>query len=168
MDSRVEAWIRLYEEEMTYARQHESLRTGSASLITAATGGVLALFASPAIAPQEQWWPAVCLAMAVPAINVLGWAIGKKHYERARRHQAIAGEYRRVISESCAIRDCLLTHVRKAADRKHEDKEEFEFWAGDVSLHKLWGAIHGVFVVLGLFLFTYLCWLRLTLGRHGG
>ena len=29
----LEAWIRLYGDEMTYARQHESLRTNSASLI---------------------------------------------------------------------------------------------------------------------------------------
>ena len=87
---RLEAWIRLYSEELTYARQHEVLRTSSATLIAAATGGVLALFASQATLLEQRSWPAGLLAAFVAAINLLGWGIGKKHYERTRRHQAIA------------------------------------------------------------------------------
>jgi Fe2+ transport system protein B len=141
---------------MTYARQHESLRTNSASLIAVATGGVLALFASAAIPPEERSWLAIFLAMFVAAINLLGWFIGKKHYERTRRHQAIATAYRKVISDNCKLGSYVLTDVRDAADLRHKTKKKFKYWENCVSLHELWGTIHVVFVLLGLYMVAYL------------
>jgi len=143
---RLEAWIRLYGDEMTYARQHESLRTNSASLIVAATGGVLALLASEAMSLEEQPLLGIVAAGLVAVINVIGWFIGEKHYERTRRHQAIASAYRKVISDNCQL-GAVLTDERCRADRCH--KKEFECWERR-SLHKLWGTIHVVFFLLGL------------------
>jgi len=157
----LEAWIRLYEEEMTYARQHESLRTSSASLIAVTTGAVLAFLASEAVSLEKQPVLAGVLAMFVVAINLVGWLLGRKHYERTRRHQAIAQAYRQVISDNSQIGDELLTGVRHQADCKHESKASFHRWATGVSVHKLWGAIHIVLCILGVSLVGYICWLNL-------
>ena len=159
-DTKLEAWIRMYEEEMTYARQHESLRSNSASLIAVATGAVLAFVASSKI-PLDGRPELAVLGIFIVAINVLGWLIGRKHYERTRRHQAIARAYRKVISDNSGVGTQLVRH-RKTAIGKHEDSAQFRVWATKWSVHKLWGVFHLIFVALGLFLLVYVCWLHWT------
>ena len=154
---RLDAWIRLYEEESRCARQHESLRSKSANLIGAATGAVLALLASNAVPLDEQRGPAAILAIFVLAINLLGLLTSRKHYERTRRHQTIAGAYRKVISANCQMGSLDSEATRDQANARHNKKEEFRVRANEVSLHTLWEAIHVVFIVLGLCLMFYIC-----------
>ena len=152
----LEAWIRLYEDEMTYARQHESLRTSSTHLIAGATGAVLALLVSETIPLNKQSVLPSALAAFVTIINVVGFLLGKKHYERARRHQAIAQAYRKVISKNCQAGAKILSHVRTGAIDQQECGR-FRFWATRVHVHTLWGIIHLVIGVLGLVTVSLLC-----------
>lgn len=150
----LEAWIRLYEDEMAFARQHESLRTSSTHLIAGATGAVLALLASEAISLDKQSVPSIAVAAFVIVINGVGFFLGVKHYQRARRHQAIARAYRKVISDNCQAGDKVLSCVRSGAIAEHKCRSK----SGErkMRVHCLWGIIHIIFVVLGLLLLLFL------------
>lgn len=145
--------MRIYEEELRWARQHELLRSGVTSFTVALTGVLWAVATSKDLIQLPSM--AALLTGFTAAINVLACYMVNKHYERTRRHQAIAGALRKVISENSASNGVELEVVRKIANSKHESKTRFAKWM-KFRVHRLWGGFHLALAALAVAMGLYL------------
>ena len=149
----LDAWLRVYEEELRWARQHELLRSGATSFTVALTGALWAVATSNDLVQLPIM--AALLTAFTAAINVLAWYLVNKHYERARRHQALAGALRKVISKNSALNGLELAVERKDANTKHENDPQFAKWQ-NIRAYKLWGRFHLALAVAAVPMLLYL------------
>jgi hypothetical protein len=142
-DPSAEIWLRMYEEQLRHARHHEELRSQATNLIVVMSGAALALLAAEGASAADSW----VLATFIIAINVYGFFMSLKHYERSRHHVSVASKYRAIVSDVCAIGDAKINEVRAAAQKEHF--KSFPVLKR-VRVYFLWACLHVILISLGM------------------
>ena len=153
-ENSVEVWLRMYEEEMHYARHHEVLRFHSTSVIVVISAALIAYFGSTEKLTTETCMVGLFLILA----NILGVLISIRHYERNRRHAAFYSAYRTQISrmthttnQNFPSIDC----VRKKAKKCH--RKSTIRWVTKrlhLKIYQLWCCIHVLLILIGIILLS--------------
>ena len=138
----LEAWVRMYEEQVRHARHHELLRSNSTNLVVVVSGAVLGLFAAD-MASDQRWMLALFLILT----NVYGLMMSLKHYERSRLHHAVSGRYRNVISEASKFDNYVLNELRCHAQSEHKARRSL-MW--HVRAFWMWCGLHALLALLGI------------------
>src|SRR5581483_9619374 len=81
--------LRLYEEDRTFARHHETQRTQASSIVIAVSAGLLAFISSDGKINAFD----IPSAFLLLILGVFGIIFTQKHYERIRLHLYRAYEY---------------------------------------------------------------------------
>ena len=140
MDDEVELNWRMYAENCTQGRQHETMRATLTTLISAIAAGALGLVKLES--PSCSQLPLTAL---VVLLGLFGILVSRKHYERYALHMHRASHYRRRIDE--LLPGSALTATKRAADDKH--KAKFPYFSR-VSLAWLWSAMNLAVVAVGV------------------
>ena len=135
----LDVWLRVYEEELRWARQHELLRSGATSFTVVLTGALWAIATSDVVLTSTAM--ASLLIAFTSAVNLLAWYMVNKHYERTRRHQRLASALRKVVSENAPLGGHQLEVVRSKAHRAHKKGKRFRRWQ-NIRVYRLWGRFH--------------------------
>lgn len=138
----LDAWVRMYEEQVRHARYHESLRSSSTNIAVVVSAAVLGLFAAADLASDQRWM----LALFLIVINAYGLMMSLKHYERSRLHHAVSGRYRNVISEATKFDSYVLNELRCAAHSEHKARR-WLMWR--VRAYWMWCGLHALLALLG-------------------
>lgn len=137
----LDAWVRMYEEQVRHARHHESLRSSSTNIAVVVSAAVLGLFATD-LASDQRWM----LALFLIVINSYGLIMSLKHYERSRLHHAVSGRYRNVISEASKFDSYVLNELRRDAQSEHKERR-WLMWR--VRAYWMWCGLHALLALLG-------------------
>ena len=143
MSDSADAWTRMYESEIGFARHHEVMRTHTTNVVTAISVALLAFASSKGISSASQLLAGALLVVA----NTHGAVAGLKHYERSQRHFLIARRYRAYISKDRT--DGQLASARSSATSEHGRR--FAHMT-KIRAHWLWCGLHGVLLGAGVFL----------------
>ncbi len=137
----LDAWVRMYEEQLRHVRHHELLRSSSTNFAVVVSAAVLGLFAA-GLASDQRWM----LALFLIVINIYGLMMSLKHYERSRLHHTVSGRYRNVISEVCKFDSYVLNDLRRDAHSKHEARRRL---MSRVRAYWMWCGLHALLALLG-------------------
>jgi hypothetical protein len=137
----LEAWLRMYEEQVRHARHHEVLRTQSTNLVVLISAALLALYGSDSTT-LESW----ILGIFIAAVNLYGLLMSLKHYERSRLHVKVGSEYRAVISKNSPVGGENFNDVRGVAHEAHQSL----FGTHKIRAYMLWSGLHLVLLVIGI------------------
>lgn len=146
----VENWLRIYEEELRYARHHETLRFYSTNVIVTISAAVLGFLSSNNGVPNQQQ---VMLGCVVITVNIYGCIMSLKHYERSRRHTRIAGKLRNTISKIIDGANGSIRAIREQAIREHTDQMRTKCLLKstlNIRAYILWCFLHIVLVAMGI------------------
>ncbi len=138
-----EAWIRMYEEQVRHGRHHEALRSQSTNIIVAVSAALVAFLGSEAASELSPL--AVGTFMAI--INVYGFFLSIKHYERSRMHVTVAGEYRKVVSASSILNGTTIDEARERGRKKHQGRFKLSRW---IRAYMLWSGLHVALALIGV------------------
>ena len=149
-DPNIEVWLRMYEEQVRHGRHHEEMRAQSTNFVVAISAAALAFISSEHASADKV----TTIALLLIAINVYGWLISLKHYERSRLHVAVGTRYRDVISQATAIGGSLINVERKSGKTEHESKFGFSRW---LRAYALWSGLHLLLAGFGMALIWKPC-----------
>ena len=149
-DQNVEVWLRMYEEQSRHGRHHEEMRAQSTNFIVAISAAALAFISSEHATAERV----TIIAWLLIAINIYGWLISLKHYERSRLHVTVGTKYRDVISKAAAIGESLINLERNAGKADHERKFGFSRW---LRAYALWSGLHILLAGFGVALIWKPC-----------
>lgn len=141
-DPNVEIWLRMYEEQIRHGRHHETLRSQATNLVVIMSGAALAFLASGNASKLDS----SLLGAFIIAINVYGFLMSLKHYERCRLHVAVASRYRDVVSDASPIDQLTINAARRLAKREHQ---RFFPISRRLRAYVLWAGLHLVLACLG-------------------
>jgi len=150
----------MYKEQCDQARQHETMRQQSTTLVltlsaavAAFTGAALSATVGPLVAAKVPWVLACysLLGFVVWKMAALGEGLSLKHYERNKLHVARARQYRGRLANLFSGSDYDLVNAQADADHKAE-------WQRDglgpsiigARLHQYWTDIFSFVRYLGL------------------
>jgi hypothetical protein len=139
MDDQTELNWRMYAENCTQGRQHETMRATLTTLISAIAAGALGFVKLES--PSCSQLPITALVIVLGLFGVL---VSRKHYERYALHMRRASFYRRKIDDLVPGAD--LTATKRTADEIHN--KQFSLFA-KVSLAWLWSAMNIAVVFVG-------------------
>lgn len=117
----------MYKEQCDQARQHETLRQQSTTLVFAlsgtiavVSGAILSAADKSAFASQRPWMTVLyaVLGIFVTALAWFGRELSLKHYERNRMHTERAAAYRRELEG--AFSQTKYERLRESAKQSHE------------------------------------------------
>src|SRR5712672_3973776 len=131
----LDAWLHMQEAQANHGRHHEDLRSQSTNLIVAVSAAILAFVSSTAATAKNIW----ALAVFLIVVNVYGFIMSLKHYERSHLHYDTARSYADVISERCKIGDITLNKIRATAHAKHSKKFSL---VRKLRTNVLWSCLH--------------------------
>ena len=141
-DSKIEVWIRMYEEQVRHARHHETLRTQSTNLIIIISAAILAYLSSKFVSPSQN----IVFGVFLILINLYGCILSLKHYERNQLHLKVSSHYRDVLSTLSALEGTELNKVRKTGRDEHDSKPNP---IRKLRVHFLWSALHVLIALIG-------------------
>lgn len=141
-DPNADIWLRMYEEQVRHGRHHETMRSQATNLIVVMSGAALAFVASGNASESDT----SVLGAFIIAINVYGFLMSMKHYERSRQHVSVAAEYRTVVSEHSPIGGATINDVRSRAKAEHS--KHFPV-SRRIRAYVLWAGLHLVLAILG-------------------
>lgn len=143
---RLEFYWRMYNENATQARQHETLR-GTVSTILASIGsGILALYGTFNVRFSGLLPMATGVTLIVLAI--IGGLVSYKHYERNRLHVSVLRKLRNEIDAILSPIGGSISNSIRLGRKDHE--VEYPLSTRKLRLHVLWIAIFGFYIVAGL------------------
>ena len=147
-DSKIEVWMRMYEEQVRHARHHETLRTQATNLIIIISAALLAYLSSNVVLPPQN----VMFGIFLIVINLYGCILSLKHYERNQLHLSVSRHYRDVLSALSDLAGTRLNEVRRAGRAAHASKPKF---IGKFRVYWLWSVLHGLIALLGVAIVAY-------------
>lgn len=140
MKDEIEIYWRMYIENCTQGRHHETMRATLTTIIVAITAASLGLLKVD---------PPSCSQLPLPALvivlGVFGAIVTRKHYERFALHMRRASAYRRKIDALLPGLD--LTSLKRGADEKQKLAFPRFYY---LSLAWLWASVHFAVVLVGL------------------
>jgi len=139
MRDEIELYWRIYTENCTQGRHHESMRATLTTLIAAIAAGALGLLKTDV--PSCQQMP---LGILVVILGLFGAFASRKHYERFALHMRRASMYRNKIDH--LLRGLNLAALKREADAKHV--KSFAL-TGRVSLAWLWSLMNLAVAAIG-------------------
>lgn len=177
-DSDREYLWRMYQENMTQARHHETQRSTVATLLLAITGVVMSVLSQPEVAPGSRW----PLQLFLCLLGLFGFAFSLKQYERFEEHLQRARLFRdaldttfqsttigRILSllaanspennkyletatDGNASNRGLLWVLTNAARARHaeEYRNGDRAWLVSARLYRFWGWLYFCVTLLGL------------------
>jgi hypothetical protein len=143
-EKNLEYWARMYQEQITHARHHETLRAQATNLIVVISGALLAFLSSNAVTPGRQ----VILGTFLIVVNIYGLLMSLKHYERNQLHVTVAREYRNFLSKNASAFGKTLNEIRALGIQEH--KENFPI-IRNVRTYALWSGLHLLLAMIGGF-----------------
>jgi hypothetical protein len=141
-EKNLEYWSRMYQEQITHARHHETLRAQATNLIVVISGALLAFLSSQAATPGRQ----VILGAFLIVVNVYGLLMSLKHYERSQLHITVAREYRNFLSKNASAFGKTLNEIRELGRTEH--KKNFRI-VRNIRTYLLWSGLHLLLAVIG-------------------
>jgi len=143
-DKNLDHWSRMYLEQVTHARHHETLRAQSTNLVVVISAALLAFLASNAATPGRQ----VMIGVFLIVVNVYGLLMSLKHYERSRLHVTVASKYRDVLSDHTPVGGRTLNDERDSGHQSHAERFPISFIAS-VRAYVMWSGLHLLLAVVG-------------------
>ena len=143
-ENNLEYWSKMYQEQITHARHHETLRSQATNLIVVISGALLAFLSSVAATPGRQ----VILGVFLIVVNIYGLLMSIKHYERSRLHVTVAGQYRDFLSQNASAFGNSINTTRKRGHEKH--KQNFPI-VQHFRTYALWSGLHLLLAMIGGF-----------------
>ena len=161
-DSAIEVWLRMYDEQVRQARHHETSRTSGTKIIMGISAAIFAfLFSNYQDLTGLQY---VYTGFLLFVINVYGFVLSLKHYERNRFHTTIAREYRKVLSQKSDLAGKKIGDVRDEAKDDHKKREYrwtywmyWIYWMEKIRLHCLWCLMHVIAAIVGFIILDCGC-----------
>lgn len=141
VDKTVEVWLRMYEEQVRHGRHHETLRSQSTNIVVVVSAALLAFSGRPEVKETD-----VLIGGFIVVINLYGFVMSLKHYERSRLHVGVAGSYREHLASNLNAQCGQLNGVRRDAKDKH--KSENKILTG-VRAFYLWAGLHLMLALSG-------------------
>lgn len=142
MSNEVEIWLRMYEEQTRHIRHHETLRANATSYILAISAAALGLFTTDAIEVNQG----MVIPLLIVILNLYGFFMSLKHYERSRLHHTVSSRYRDVISKYSGIADRVINDERQIGVTEHGREWRF---ISRIRLYVFWSVLHLVLVAFG-------------------
>lgn len=149
-EKNLDHWSRMYLEQVTHARHHETLRAQSTNLVVVVSAALLAFLASNAATPGRQ----VMVGVFLIAVNVYGLLMSLKHYERSRLHVTVASRYRDVLSDNTPVGGQTLNEARESGHQAHRERFPIPLIAG-VRAYAMWSGLHLLLAVIGSWVAFY-------------
>lgn len=146
MSENIDAWLRMYEEQVSHGRHHEEQRSQSTNIIVAISAAILAFLSSESLT-QRTSWPLLSLLVIV---NLYGLLMSLKHYELSKLHTSVAGRYRDAISTASPIGSLTINSERKIAHLEHDKKFAL---IRVTRAYALWSGLHVLLCGIGAALF---------------
>lgn len=140
-----EVWLRMYEEQVRHVRHHETLRSHSTNIIAFLSAAILAFMSSESASEHQS----NVLSVFLLIVNLYGFAMSSKHYERSCRHRAVSKEYRNIISKHNNVESDTINMARGRGKENHN--KEFRWWR-KISAHFLWNLLHFILAVVAIIL----------------
>ncbi len=140
-----EVWLRMYEEQVRHGRHHETLRSQSTNLIVFMSAAILAFMSTESTSEHQN----NVLGVFLLIVNLYGFIMSSKHYERSRRHIAVSKEYRNVISKHSIWDNDIINVAREKGRENHYRKFRF---LQEIRAHFLWKGLHLVIIVMAIVL----------------
>src|SRR4051794_36506738 len=88
---------KMYAEQATQARQHETLRANISTMLFGLAGVIIGLYQFTGSEPSKPRLPSLMIGFILIIIGLLGSLVATKHYERNRFHVARMKAYRQAI-----------------------------------------------------------------------
>lgn len=139
MDDKVEIYWRLYLENCTQGRHHETMRATLTTIIVAISAASLGLLKAESHACTQ-----VILPILVFALGIFGAIVTRKHYERFTMHMRRARALREKIDE---ILNLGLAPMQEAAGKKQARDFPHIY---KLRLSWLWTSVHVAVSLTGL------------------
>jgi hypothetical protein len=141
MKDEAELYWRMYLENCTQGRHHETQRAAVTTILVSVAAAGLA-FMRPTNLPISSTY--IPLAVLLIGIGVFGAIFARKEYERFALHMRRAAAYRNEIDK--LYPGLNLRGLKRGAD--HDHATHFPR-LGDLSLNWLWVALHGLVALMG-------------------
>ena len=107
---------RLYDDERTFARHHETQRTQAAGLVIAVSAGLIGFISFDNKINVAD----IPSAFLLIVLGIFGVVFTQKHYERTRLHLYRAYEYFHAID--ALIKDVEIESLRNKANKINEER----------------------------------------------
>jgi hypothetical protein len=142
---------KLYQDHVTHARHHETLRATTTTVLLAVAAGVLGLLGA-----AHEWplrYEQLPLALFLILLGVFGAFFSAKYHERFEFHMNRAREYRNVLEAN--LPGMGIDKLRPVADKKTELKHP---WLYHRRLSAFWVWLHLLIAALGVLLISLIFW----------
>lgn len=144
---RLEGWLRLYEGQIEHARHHENMRSQATNVVVAISAAMLAFLASDLGKSGAESYLSVATGLFIVALNLYGWLMSMKHYERSRLHIDVASQYRTVVSMMISDEAHDAEELRRVAHNEHS-----KMFLTRVRASWLWSGMHILIGTIGAFI----------------
>ncbi len=143
LTSNVELLWRLYEDERSFAKHHESQRTHAAGILITLSMGLIA------VVSLDGKLTAVdsIIGLMISVLGVFGVLFNQKHYERSRLHLERGYGYYYAINDRLKSLD--IESIRIAANTKNANRFPF---LTKRRLGNLWVFMHVVSALVGIYI----------------
>ena len=168
-DRRLDGLVRLYDEHLSQAQQHEELRAQATSILSAIAAGVAGFAGIDGLTRSD-----VPAGMLVTLVALLGVLISLKHYERYRYHAFTLDLIQEEIDKPPGESRMAPAAVKFAAESGHRsgwslrsEYRKHRTLYGDerpasvltaVRLHLLWAALPAAIGLAGIVITVLSAW----------
>ncbi|HCI98174.1 MAG TPA: hypothetical protein DHV74_00625 [Sulfitobacter sp.] len=141
---RLEGWLRLYEGQIEHARHHENMRSQATNVVVVISAAMLAFVASDFEKSNLPSSASFAVGLFIVIVNLYGWLMSLKHYERSRLHVDVASRYRAVVSEMISNELQNAEEARRLAHKEHS-----KMLLTRVRANWLWSGLHILIGTIG-------------------
>jgi hypothetical protein len=143
MTEAINVLLKMYESEMSWAKQAEDQRTAITNIILIVASIIIGVIPQSGGLSKET----LPVALLLMALGLYGAVVSQKLYERHRFHYGRARYHRRKLNELVPVAD-----IRKSMDDAEEEHKKKHKWLYRVSFNRLWMSLHITIAVAGLIL----------------
>lgn len=130
----------VYQEHCNWERHHEEQRSSVTNIFLAVAAGVLGIISVDGKLTISD----VPLAIFLVIQGLFGSLFVAKQYERFRRHQNLADQYRQSLNDN--MPGAKIQELRKAGDEAHKRKYPL---LSRLRLYHMWIGLHLSFAIFG-------------------
>jgi hypothetical protein len=143
MTEAIDVLLKMYESEMSWAKQAEDQRTAITNIILIVASIIVGVIPQRGGLSKET----LPVAILLMALGLYGALVSQKLYERFRFHYGRARNYRRKLNELIPVAE--ISKSMEDAEKEHNKKYK---WLYRVSFNRLWMSLYITIAVAGLIL----------------
>jgi len=143
MTETIDVLLKMYENDMSWAKQAEDQRTAITNIILLVASIIIGVIPQSGGLSKET----LPVALLLVALGIYGAVISQKLYERFRFHYGRARYHRRKLND--LLPDAEIIKSMEAAENEHKKKHK---WLYRLSFNRLWMSMYIAIAAFGLIL----------------